>query len=128
MKSMLMTVLPWIAATFCLLALAIVVVAVRRGARRPAIAAFTVMVLAGVPSLIWLTPRAGIAAEQTRIDLADYNLTFEENFDDISVSAWGPISTPGAPGKSRWIAHTPWNGDFGDAQFKDPAQDGPFST
>jgi beta-glucanase (GH16 family) len=128
MKSMLMTVLPWLAATFCLLTLAVVVVAVRRGARRHAMAAFALMALAGVSSLLWLTPKAGIAAEQTQIDLADYNLTFEENFDDISVSAWGPISMPGAPGKSRWIAHTPWNGDFGDAQFKDPTPDGPFST
>jgi beta-glucanase (GH16 family) len=28
---------------------------------------------------------------------------------------------------ARWTAHTPWNGDFGDAQFIDPQARGPFS-
>jgi beta-glucanase (GH16 family) len=30
-------------------------------------------------------------------------------------------------GPARWTAHTPWNGDFGDAQFVDPHPRGPFS-
>jgi beta-glucanase (GH16 family) len=30
-------------------------------------------------------------------------------------------------GPARWTAHTPWNGDFGDATFWDPGPDGPFS-
>jgi hypothetical protein len=30
-------------------------------------------------------------------------------------------------GPARWIAHTPWNGDFGDARFADPSPGGPFS-
>jgi beta-glucanase (GH16 family) len=30
-------------------------------------------------------------------------------------------------GPARWIAHTPWNGDFGDARFADPHPNGPFS-
>ena len=31
-------------------------------------------------------------------------------------------------GPARWIAHTPWGGDFGDAQFVDPGPDGPFKV
>lgn len=29
-------------------------------------------------------------------------------------------------GPARWTAHTPWNGDFGDARFLDPLPGGPF--
>jgi hypothetical protein len=29
-------------------------------------------------------------------------------------------------GPARWTAHTPWNGDFGDARFVDPDPGGPF--
>jgi beta-glucanase (GH16 family) len=47
-------------------------------------------------------------------------LVFSEDFDRLSVSPWGPGTT--------WIAHTPWNGDFGDAAFSDPAPDFPFSV
>jgi beta-glucanase (GH16 family) len=54
------------------------------------------------------------------LDLSGYNLTFDESFDELSISAWGP--------GTRWIAHTPWNGDFGDAQFVDPAPEFPFTT
>jgi hypothetical protein len=28
---------------------------------------------------------------------------------------------------ARWTAHTPWSGDFGEAQFTDPVPGGPFS-
>ena len=57
------------------------------------------------------------AAEQT-IDLSAYQLTFDENFDRIDVSPWGP--------DTRWIAHTPWHGDFGDAEFTNPSPTFPF--
>jgi beta-glucanase (GH16 family) len=30
-------------------------------------------------------------------------------------------------GRNRWIAHTPWAGDFGDATFTDPHPDFPFT-
>jgi Glycosyl hydrolases family 16 len=30
-------------------------------------------------------------------------------------------------GPARWTAHTPWNGDFGDARFGEPIPGGPFS-
>jgi beta-glucanase (GH16 family) len=46
------------------------------------------------------------------IDVSKLRLTFSEEFDELSVSPWGP--------NTRWIAHTPWAGDFGDARFADP--------
>lgn len=53
------------------------------------------------------------------LDLADYSLTFEDNFDTLDVSPLGP--------GTRWIAHTPWNGDFGEAAFTDPRPGFPFT-
>ncbi|UWM74465.1 glycoside hydrolase family 16 protein [Rhizobium sp. WSM4643] len=58
---------------------------------------------------------------QQLLNINAYQLTFEESFDSLDVSAWGERS-------SRWIAHTPWNGDFGDARFTDPAPGFPFTT
>lgn len=55
------------------------------------------------------------------IDLSRYTRTFSEDFNTLSVSAWGD-------GHSRWIAHTPWAGDFGDAQFTDPESAFPFTV
>jgi beta-glucanase (GH16 family) len=43
-----------------------------------------------------------------------------EEFDDASIDAHDI-------GPARWTAHTPWNGDFGEARFADPGPDGPFS-
>lgn len=54
------------------------------------------------------------------IDLEQYKITFDENFDTLDVSAVGP--------GTRWIAHTPWAGDFGDAQFANPTMDFPFTV
>ena len=51
---------------------------------------------------------------------APCHVTFDENFDRLDISPHGP--------GTRWIAHTPWNGDFGDASFTDPGPNGPFST
>ncbi len=62
--------------------------------------------------------RAGPAP--TEIDLAGYRRTFSETFERFDVSAWGP--------GTRWIAHTPWHGDFGDATFIDPLPGFPFAT
>jgi beta-glucanase (GH16 family) len=45
-------------------------------------------------------------------------MTFNEEFKSLDIAAG-----PGA----RWSAHTPWNGDFGDAAFSNPGPDGPFS-
>ena len=58
------------------------------------------------------------------LDLTGYHVTFNEEFDDLSVSAWGPAG----PGGTRWIAHTPWHGDFGDARFTDPRPGFPFTV
>ncbi|MBN2314409.1 MAG: glycoside hydrolase family 16 protein [Sedimentisphaerales bacterium] len=58
------------------------------------------------------------------LDLTDYHVTFNEEFDDLSVSAWGPAGSEGM----RWIAHTPWRGDFGDARFTDPKPGFPFTV
>lgn len=66
-----------------------------------------------------LPGQPSVAQEPLNIDA--YQLTFEESFDSLDVSAWGEKS-------SRWIAHTPWNGDFGDARFTDPAPGFPFTT
>ena len=52
------------------------------------------------------------------IDLDQYVLSFSDEFDTIDVSAWGCTS--------RWIAHTPWAGDFGTARFADPQEGFPF--
>ena len=46
---------------------------------------------------------------------------FMEEFDELSAAAW-------MLGDKRWTAHTPWNGDFGDATFLDPGPHGPFSV
>lgn len=54
------------------------------------------------------------------LHLSDYRRTFVENFENFDVSAWGP--------GTRWIAHTPWAGDFGDAAFSDPEPGFPFQT
>ncbi len=55
-------------------------------------------------------------------DLSGYKLAFDEEFNGpLSVSANGP--------GTRWIAHTPYGGDFGDAWFTDPSYSpSPFST
>ncbi len=59
------------------------------------------------------------------LDLTGYKLTFNDEFDeDIKVSAWGPITEGGA----KWIAHTPYKGDFGDAKFSDPVEGFPFTV
>jgi beta-glucanase (GH16 family) len=53
-------------------------------------------------------------------DILQYRETFADTFrQPLDVTPWGP---------SRWIAHTPWNGDFGDARFADPHDNFPFTT
>lgn len=54
------------------------------------------------------------------LKLDGYRLTFNEEFNDLSISAWGP--------GTRWIAHTPGHSDFGDAAFTDPADGFPFTA
>ncbi len=52
------------------------------------------------------------------LDLGRFTLVFEDTFRTLDVTARGP--------GSKWIAHTPWNGDFGDAAFADPQPGFPF--
>ena len=63
----------------------------------------------------------GRAGHAERIDLCAYELVFADEFDDLSI----------APRKLkngvRWTAHSPWNGDFGDAMFSDPRTTWPFT-
>jgi beta-glucanase (GH16 family) len=61
-----------------------------------------------------------LRSEPNAIDLSNYHITFNEDFSSFSISPWGP--------NTRWIAHTPWNGDFGDAQFADPVAGFPFTV
>jgi len=54
------------------------------------------------------------------LEISRYRETFSETFrQPLDVTPWGP---------SKWIAHTPWNGDFGDARFADPRDNFPFTT
>jgi beta-glucanase (GH16 family) len=54
-------------------------------------------------------------------DLTGYTLAFDEEFEGpLSVSAYGPVT--------KWIAHTPYKGDFGEAWFTEPTYSpSPFS-
>ena len=71
---------------------------------------------AGEARLPELGPRA--------LDLKGWRTTFNEEFDDLSVSARGPCGKGG----TRWMAHTPYGGDFGDARFADPTKTFPFTV
>ncbi len=74
--------------------------------------------LAGAGLWAWLG--AGCAQAPAPMELDGRRLTFSEDFDGpLDVSAWGP---------SRWIAHTPWNGDFGVARFTDPGPGQAFAV
>ena len=69
-------------------------------------------------SEIHLTP------EEQAIDLSMMELTFEDDFTRPSIVGRPPFSSYNE--NTKWLAHTPWNGDFGDAQFIDPGPGGPF--
>lgn len=69
-------------------------------------------------ALAGLPPSA--AQGDRTLDLSGYELAFDEPFETLDVSPWGP--------GTRWIAHTPWNGDFGDAAFANPQPGFPFTT
>jgi beta-glucanase (GH16 family) len=89
------------------------------GGRRPLLLAMCAAALAA-------TTAAPIFADDTAsgdtgdaLDLDKMKITFADEFDDLSVSAWGP--------GTRWIAHTPWSGDFGGARFANPKDGFPFT-
>jgi hypothetical protein len=74
------------------------------------------IVLAVVVGVLFLS----VAAQAQTLDISGLKLVFDESFHNLSVSPKGP--------GTRWTAHTPWGGDFGDAQFADPEPGFPFSV
>ena len=52
-------------------------------------------------------------ATSNQIQLCRYKKVFADDFNTLSISRSNNET-------SRWSAHTPWNGDFGDAKFVDP--------
>ena len=72
-------------------------------------------------AIVWLASCFSPAYAETAdpIDLCDFKPSLVEDFQDFRVSS---RILSGA----RWIAHTPWNGDFGDARFADPGPGSPF--
>ena len=76
---------------------------------------------AGLHGLVLvLAALAASPAGAAPLDLSNFEVTFEDDFKYLDVSARGP--------GTRWTAHTPWNGDFGDAAFSDPGPLGPFAA
>lgn len=63
---------------------------------------------------------AAETAAPSELELSDFEPSFREEFDSLDVSEWGCLS--------RWIAHTPYAGDFGSARFMAPQRGFPFET
>jgi beta-glucanase (GH16 family) len=76
--------------------------------------------VAGLVVICTVVMHRSLRSEPNTIDLTSYHITFNEDFSNFNISPWGP--------NTRWIAHTPWNGDFGDAQFADPILGFPFTV
>jgi beta-glucanase (GH16 family) len=72
-------------------------------------------------TLTFLAVSTTAAAADERLDMCDFKPVMNEDFANLVIS---PRVLDGA----RWIAHTPWNGDFGDARFVDPGPNGPFTV
>lgn len=81
-------------------------------------AVFALIVLGSGTGMWAYVERSSAQEPMQPLDLSGYRMTFDEEFHNLDVSAWGP--------GTRWIAHTPWNGDFGDARFADPVPGFPF--
>ena len=82
----------------------------------------------GLALLMFNGPAAERLAAQTANASCELRPVFMENFDEETAPNQR-IETiaPDRIGPARWTAHTPWNGDFGDARFADPLpQGGPF--
>jgi Glycosyl hydrolases family 16 len=69
---------------------------------------------------LWIAFQTTNKAKAHSLDLSQYRMTFNETFQSLDASSYGP--------DGQWIAHTPWNGDFGDDTFDNPGPHGPFKT
>ncbi|WP_442680068.1 glycoside hydrolase family 16 protein [Sphingomonas sp. ASY06-1R] len=87
--------------------------------RHGAIGAGILVVIAGL-SMSGSQRVLGQSPAGTPLNIDNYRMTFADEFDTLDVSPWGP--------GTRWIAHTPWKGDFGSAHFLDPGPDSPFKV
>lgn len=82
-------------------------------------ASVAIMGAAFLPTANAQTPAAMV---DTAVDFCRMQLVFKDEFNDLSVGVHDIESF-------RWISHTPWRGDFGDALFTDPRPSGlPFSV
>lgn len=86
----------------------------------PVMAAFLAFAGAACAGPDFPEPVDALPAVEPDIDLSQYKITYEENFNRLDIS--------GRRCDSEWIAHTPWNGDFGSAVFVDPSRGFPFKT
>ncbi|UAJ11590.1 glycoside hydrolase family 16 protein [Glacieibacterium megasporae] len=76
------------------------------------------MIRATVAALLLST--CGAQATMTPLAMCALRPVFTEDFKTLAIAPH--TLADGA----RWTAHTPWNGDFGDAAFVDPGVGGPF--
>ena len=65
---------------------------------------------------------AGDVEPPEELRLCEYEIAHADEFDTLS------IASRSLKEGERWTAHTPWNGDFGDAMFSDPRPDWPFTV
>ena len=61
------------------------------------------------------------AAARPAAASCEFHPVLIEDFNDLSIAS-------NRIGPARWTAHTPWNGDFGDARFADPGPKSPFKV
>jgi hypothetical protein len=80
---------------------------------------FVVSIGATIVVSLVLASMSRCPGQRAGLDLSGYSVSFDENFSNLDISPIGP--------GTRWIAHTPWNGDFGDAVFDNPGPGSAFS-
>ena len=78
-----------------------------------------ISIAAAITVAVGYASMSASGAQKPALDLSDYKVSFNEDFANLDISATGPAT--------RWIAHTPWNGDFGDAVFDNPGPGSAFS-